>query len=170
MSPVIGARGRRTADRRIRQQRPADHGSGRQPRDLDCSDLESGRLQLRLHRQQHVEKEPPGPVGRRRRRPEPQLPQAWSTSCAGSTSPASDTYKGPSPASEPETQTMMTWSRRRAVRQGHRLSLQRPRSAVRLPLSESPLLELDGARGRDALAGVGLWRAHAGAERRRGTL
>jgi len=38
-------------------------------------------------------------------------PQAWSTSCAGSTSPTSDTYKGPSPASEPETQTMMTWSR-----------------------------------------------------------
>ena len=38
--------------------------------------------------------------------------QAWSTSCAGSTSPASDTYKGPSPASEPETQTMMTWSQR----------------------------------------------------------
>ena len=38
-------------------------------------------------------------------------PQAWSTSCAGSTSPASDTYKGPSPASEPETQTMMAWSR-----------------------------------------------------------
>ena len=38
-------------------------------------------------------------------------PQGWSTSCAGSTSPASDTYKGPSPASEPETQTMMAWSR-----------------------------------------------------------
>ena len=37
-------------------------------------------------------------------------PQGWSTSCAGSTSPASDTYKGPSPASEPETQTMMAWS------------------------------------------------------------
>ncbi len=38
-------------------------------------------------------------------------PQGWSTSCAGSTSPSSDTYKGPSPASEPETQTMLTWSR-----------------------------------------------------------
>jgi hypothetical protein len=37
-------------------------------------------------------------------------PQAWSTSCSGSASPASDTYKGPSAASEPETRTMMMWS------------------------------------------------------------
>ena len=37
--------------------------------------------------------------------------QAWNTSCAGSTSPSSDTYKGPSAASEPETQTMITWSK-----------------------------------------------------------
>jgi carboxypeptidase T len=39
-------------------------------------------------------------------------PQGWSTSCAGSTSVASETYKGPSAASEAETQTMMTWSTR----------------------------------------------------------
>jgi len=38
--------------------------------------------------------------------------QGWSASCAGSTSPSSDTYKGPSAASEPETQTLMTWSER----------------------------------------------------------
>ena len=37
-------------------------------------------------------------------------PQAWSTSCAGSTSVSSETYKGPSAASEAETRTMMTWS------------------------------------------------------------
>lgn len=37
--------------------------------------------------------------------------QGWTASCAGSTSTASETYKGPSAASEPETQTMMTWSR-----------------------------------------------------------
>jgi len=37
-------------------------------------------------------------------------PQAWSTSCSGSPSPASDTYKGPSAGSEPETRTMMMWS------------------------------------------------------------
>ena len=36
--------------------------------------------------------------------------QAWSTSCAGSTSVRSETYKGPSAASEAETRTMMTWS------------------------------------------------------------
>jgi hypothetical protein len=36
--------------------------------------------------------------------------QGWSASCAGSTSASSDTYKGPSAASEAETQTMMTWS------------------------------------------------------------
>ena len=36
--------------------------------------------------------------------------QAWGTSCAGSTSVGSETYKGPSAASEPETRTMMTWS------------------------------------------------------------
>jgi hypothetical protein len=37
-------------------------------------------------------------------------PQGWTASCAGSTSASSDTYKGPSPASEAETQTMMIWS------------------------------------------------------------
>src|SRR5213596_1436964 len=38
-------------------------------------------------------------------------PQGWnSTLCSGSTLVSSDTYKGPSPASEAETQTMMTWS------------------------------------------------------------
>ena len=36
--------------------------------------------------------------------------QAWGTSCAGSTSVGSETYKGPSAASEAETRTMMTWS------------------------------------------------------------
>ena len=38
--------------------------------------------------------------------------QGWTASCAGSTSASSDTYKGPSAASEAETQTMMTWSQR----------------------------------------------------------
>ena len=37
-------------------------------------------------------------------------PQAWSSSCAGSTSVNSETYKGPSAGSEAETRTMMTWS------------------------------------------------------------
>ena len=37
-------------------------------------------------------------------------PQAWSSSCAGSTSVSSETYKGPSAGSEAETRTMMTWS------------------------------------------------------------
>ncbi|MEW6199714.1 MAG: M14 family zinc carboxypeptidase [Planctomycetota bacterium] len=37
-------------------------------------------------------------------------PFGWSTACAGSTNPSSDTYKGPSPASESETQTMILWS------------------------------------------------------------
>jgi carboxypeptidase T len=37
-------------------------------------------------------------------------PQAWSTSCSGSTSVGSETYKGPSAGSEAETQTMMAWS------------------------------------------------------------
>ena len=37
-------------------------------------------------------------------------PQGWNTSCSGSTTVSSNTYKGPSPASEPETQTMMAWS------------------------------------------------------------
>ena len=38
--------------------------------------------------------------------------QGWSAPCAGSTSASSETYKGPSAASEPETQTLMTWSER----------------------------------------------------------
>jgi hypothetical protein len=38
--------------------------------------------------------------------------QGWATSCAGSTSAGSETYKGPAAASEAETQTMMTWSLR----------------------------------------------------------
>ena len=38
--------------------------------------------------------------------------QGWGASCAGSTSVSSETYKGPSPASEAETQTMMIWSQR----------------------------------------------------------
>jgi hypothetical protein len=37
-------------------------------------------------------------------------PQGWSNPCAGSTSPSSETYKGPSAASEAETQTMLAWS------------------------------------------------------------
>jgi carboxypeptidase T len=36
--------------------------------------------------------------------------QGWSASCAGSTSVSSETYKGPSAASEAETRTMMAWS------------------------------------------------------------
>ena len=36
----------------------------------------------------------------------------WSGPCPGSTSVGSETYKGPSPASEAETQTMMIWSER----------------------------------------------------------
>jgi len=38
--------------------------------------------------------------------------QGWSASCAGSTSVGSETYKGPSPASEAETQTLTAWSAR----------------------------------------------------------
>jgi hypothetical protein len=34
----------------------------------------------------------------------------WDNACSGSTVPSSETYKGPSPASEAETQTMMAWS------------------------------------------------------------
>ncbi len=37
-------------------------------------------------------------------------PQGWSNGCSGSSSPSSNTYKGPSPASEAETQTMIAWS------------------------------------------------------------
>ncbi len=37
-------------------------------------------------------------------------PQGWSNACSGSTSPSSETYKGPAPASEAETQTMIAWS------------------------------------------------------------
>jgi hypothetical protein len=38
--------------------------------------------------------------------------QGWSAPCSGSTSVGSETYKGPSAASEAETQTLMTWSQR----------------------------------------------------------
>ena len=37
-------------------------------------------------------------------------PQGWSNACSGSTDPSSETYKGPSPASEAETQTLLEWS------------------------------------------------------------
>lgn len=37
-------------------------------------------------------------------------PQGWSSPCGGSTFPSSQTYRGASPASEPETQTMIAWS------------------------------------------------------------
>ena len=37
-------------------------------------------------------------------------PFGWYSSYSGSTTPSSETYKGPSPASEPETQTMMAFS------------------------------------------------------------
>lgn len=39
-------------------------------------------------------------------------PVGWNGPCSGSTSVGSETYKGPSPASEAETQTLMTWSQR----------------------------------------------------------
>ncbi len=38
-------------------------------------------------------------------------PQGWGAACSGSTSAGSETYKGPAPASEAETQTMMVWAR-----------------------------------------------------------
>ncbi len=43
------------------------------------------------------------------------FPIGWngSTSCTGDTSPSSETYKGPSAASEAETQTMIAWSQDR---------------------------------------------------------
>ena len=37
-------------------------------------------------------------------------PQGWNASCGGSTFVPSQTYRGPSPASEAETQTMIEWS------------------------------------------------------------
>ncbi|MCB9883553.1 MAG: hypothetical protein H6834_17330, partial [Planctomycetes bacterium] len=40
-------------------------------------------------------------------------PMGWSSGCAGSTSPSSETYKGPSVASEAETQTMLGFARAR---------------------------------------------------------
>ena len=36
-------------------------------------------------------------------------PIGWDFSCGGSSTPASDTYRGPSPASEPETQTVLAF-------------------------------------------------------------
>jgi len=38
-------------------------------------------------------------------------PQGWSNPCGGSTVPSNQTYRGPSAASEAETQTLLTWSR-----------------------------------------------------------
>ncbi len=40
-------------------------------------------------------------------------PFGWETACAGDTDPASETYKGPSVASEAETQTMLLWAQDR---------------------------------------------------------
>ncbi|MEM7248265.1 MAG: M14 family zinc carboxypeptidase, partial [Acidobacteriota bacterium] len=37
-------------------------------------------------------------------------PAGWGNACGGSTNPASNTYRGDLPASEPETLTMMAWS------------------------------------------------------------
>ncbi len=37
-------------------------------------------------------------------------PTGWYGECSGSTSPGSETYKGPGPASEAETQTLLTWT------------------------------------------------------------
>jgi hypothetical protein len=57
---------------------------------------------------------------RKNRRPNPggsfgvdqnrNYPLGWSAPCSGDTTPSSDTYKGPSVASEPETQTMLAWA------------------------------------------------------------
>jgi hypothetical protein len=40
-------------------------------------------------------------------------PMGWETACAGDSDPASETYKGPSVASEAETQTMLLWAQDR---------------------------------------------------------
>ncbi len=37
-------------------------------------------------------------------------PQGWYNACSGSSNPGSDTFKGTSPASEAESQTMLAWS------------------------------------------------------------
>jgi hypothetical protein len=40
-------------------------------------------------------------------------PPGWDSSCGGSTAPSSDTYRGPSAGSEPETKTMMAFQKER---------------------------------------------------------
>lgn len=60
---------------------------------------------------------------RKNRRPNPNgtfgvdqnrnYPMGWDASCGGSTFPGSSTYRGPSAASEPETQTMLAFARDR---------------------------------------------------------
>jgi predicted deacylase len=66
---------------------------------------------------------------RKNRRPNPggsfgvdqnrNYPIGWTASCAGSTTPSSDTYKGPSAGSEPETQTIIAFSNDRHLTKVH---------------------------------------------------
>ena len=96
--------------------------------------------------------------------------QAWSTSCAGSTSPPSDTYKGPSPASEPETQTMMIWSQRERFAKviDYHSSGREVLFAYRC-LSH-PFTSWMQQEAEALSVGIRLWGAHARAKRRRGAL
>ena len=115
--------------------RPQDHCGGRRPRDLDCSGLESGRLQPRLHDQQHVEEEPPDHDRWRGRRSEPQL-RSGVVDVVRRQHQSRFRYVQRTVAGvragDPDADDLVAGG---AVRQGHRLSLQRPRSAVRVPLS-----------------------------------
>ena len=92
--------------------------------------------------------------------------QGWSAPCAGSTSASSDTYKGPSAASEAETQTMMTWSEReRFAKVIDYHSFGREVLYAYRCLSH-PFSELDAAGGVDALTGFRLRRVDPSTKRR----
>ena len=72
-----------------------------------------------------------GQTRRRRRRPEPQLPEHWGYDDEGSSPiPSSDTYRGPAPASEPETQAMVGPPRPHQLQVPGQLPLQRPVAAL----------------------------------------
>ena len=138
--------------------RPSHHRRGERSRDLDRPGVESRRLQLRLHHQQPVAEEPPRLLERRRRRPEPELRAGMGHLVRRQHQRQIRNLQGALGrlgGGNPHDDDLV---RDRAIRQGHRLPLLRPRGPLRVPMPEPSVHGLDAAGGRRALGGVRLRR------------
>ncbi len=158
--------------RRVRHRSP-DHQPGQHPRDLDRPEHEPGRRRVR-HRHRLLPvlaQEPAAQLGlvRRRHRPEPQLGlQLGLLRRLLRHAPASETYRGPSPFSAPETARLRDFVNSRVIGGVQQIKAnidfhtysRAGALAVRLHLRRTPRRDsnADARRRPSATIGPGRWR------------